>query len=616
MLGLGFNGFNGDMQNMQNVRVAIYNRCSSDKQEESLESQVKQSREIAEKLGWEIVAQYVDLASGTTIDKRTEYQRLYADMEKNKFDVVMVKSLDRLMRSSKDFYLFIDRLTKNNLKLYLYINNEWYDHEKSALLFSILSCMNEQFSVELSKKIKNAHRVRRENLSGWNYSIVPFGLRKIDQKKYELVEEEVHYIRRAVELVLQGESLYHISIRLYKEGLRTRSGDMMRDNVIKSILTSERLYGCVVMNKKQMSWFKKKQVDIPQEEWVYVENALPAVVDKQTWLLVQQKLNERKSAVGNNFFAHQKYPLSGKIHCEKCGGLYHRFMYDKRKHNTVVERVAYWKCIHAYSAPKDLVEIHCTGESLNEEKLLNIIEETSKQYLQGLWKDRKSIIDSMMFILDKALREASSLGDLASLHKELEKLKQKKAVLFNKLMDSVISDEDFKMFNSKLDKDIDAIQLKIGALENKTGGLKRNKDRLEAIRQELVDTDLIEQVKSESIIEFIEMIVVCEDSILEIHWNRDKLFGLMKIPDDMSETDTDDMFISKVEYKGFKKRKEQIQKEKDQIVELIRGGLTKASYSEFGNIIGITKMEVGARIKELFKNGIISRNEAGEFIVL
>ena len=121
---MGMFGFMGTSEMPTNVRVAIYNRCSSDKQEESLESQVKQSREIAEQLGWEIVDQYVDLASGTSIDKRTEYQRLYADMEKNRFDVVMVKSLDRLMRSSKDFYLFIDRLLKNNLKLYLYINNE------------------------------------------------------------------------------------------------------------------------------------------------------------------------------------------------------------------------------------------------------------------------------------------------------------------------------------------------------------------------------------------------------------------------------------------------------------------------------------------------------------
>lgn len=609
---MGMFGFMGTKEMPTNVRVAIYNRCSSDKQEESLESQVKQSREIAESLGWNIVDQYVDLASGTSTDKRTEYQRLYADMEKNRFDVVMVKSLDRLMRSSKTWFEFVDRLHKNDLRLYLYISNEFYERESCDLLYSIMSSMNEQFSKDLSRKIKNAHRVRQEKQTGWNFSNVPFGLKKIDQKTYEIVEEEAYYIRRACDLLLQGESLYHISIRLYKEGLRTRKGDMMRDNVLKSILTSERLYGCVVLHKKEMDFYKKKQIDIDKSNWVYVEDALPAIISKEMWLEVQQKFKENKAS--RNTFVHHKYELSGKIVCGICGGIYHRFMYDRREHNEVVERVAYWKCINAYSVPKG-VDIHCENECLTESKLMELIEETSKKYLAALWEDRNKVIDSMMLVVEKGLKDTSSLGDLASLKKELEKLKQKKEVLFEKLMSGVISDEDFKLFNHKLEQDIDAVQLKIGVLESKTGGLLRNKERLEKIRQTLVETDIIERVQSDSICEFIEKIVVVGDGSLEIHWDKYKLLGVMNMSDD-DNVCADDMFISKVEYKGFKKRKEQISYEKDQIVELIKGGMGKASYSEFGAEIEITKKEVAARIKELVKNGIISRNEAGEFIVL
>lgn len=608
-----FGMFNNENLMPAGVRVAIYNRCSSDKQEESLESQVKQSREIAEKLGWEIIDQYVDLASGTTVDKRTEYQRLYADMGKGKFEVVMVKSLDRLMRSSKDFYLFIDRLTKYNLKLYLYINNEFYDHEKSALLFSIVSCMNEQFSVELSKKIKNAHRVRQEKQTGWNFSNVPYGFKRKDQKTYEIIEEEAYYIRRACKMLLQGESLYHISIKLYKEGLRTRKGKMMSDNVLKSILMSERLYGCVVMNRKQMNFYQKKQIDMPPEEWFFVENALPPIISKETWLLVQQKLVSNKAS--RNTFVHHKYPLSAKIVCGICGGLYHRFQYNRRENNEVIGNASYWKCINAYSVPKG-VDIHCENECLNENKLIELIEETSRTYLAGLWGDRNTVIASMMLVIEKALKETSSLGDLSNLKKDLEKFNKKKEVLFEKLMSGVISDEDFKLFNHKLENDIDDVQLKIGVLESKTGGLLRSKERLENIRQTLVETDIIERVKSESIVDFIEKIVVLGDGRLEIHWEKFKLLGIMKMSDDVDMSKCDDMFISTVQYNGFKKRKEQIQCEKDKIVELIKGGLTKASYSELGAKVGITKRECGARIKELFKNGVISRNEDGEFVIL
>ena len=257
-----------------------------------------------------------------------------------------------------------------------------------------------------------------------------------------------------------------------------------------------------------------------------MEDALPAIISKETWMLVQQKLASNKAS--RNTFVHHKYILSGKIVCGKCGGLYHRFMYNKREHNEIVDRVAYWKCINAYSVPKG-IDIHCENECLTESKLMELIEETSKTYLAGLWEDRNKVIDSMMFVVEKALKDTSSLGDLASLKKELEKLKKKKEVLFEKLMSGVISDDDFKLFNHKLEQDIDAVQLKIGVLESKTGGLMRNKDRLEKIRKTLVESDIIERVKSDSICEFIEQIVVIGDGSLEIHWDKYKLLGIMNI---------------------------------------------------------------------------------------
>ena len=85
------------------LRVGIYNRCST--QEESqvnaLELQAKQSREIAKQLGWMVVYQYIESISGTSTKGRIEYQPMLADLQADKFDVLIIKSLDRLMRSNK-----------------------------------------------------------------------------------------------------------------------------------------------------------------------------------------------------------------------------------------------------------------------------------------------------------------------------------------------------------------------------------------------------------------------------------------------------------------------------------------------------------------------------------
>ena len=104
---------------MRQERVAIYNRCSTEEEAQvnALSIQAAESREKALELGWQIVDQYIESESGTTSEKRREYKRLLADMEGDGFDIVMIKSIDRLMRSAKDWYLFLDRLTQCHKKL-------------------------------------------------------------------------------------------------------------------------------------------------------------------------------------------------------------------------------------------------------------------------------------------------------------------------------------------------------------------------------------------------------------------------------------------------------------------------------------------------------------------
>ena len=91
-----------------------------------MEIQAAESREIVYAKGWTLVDQYIESESGTSIQKRTEYQRLLEDMERDIFDVIMIKSIDRLMRSTMDWYLFIYKLTQYNKKLYMYIDSTFY----------------------------------------------------------------------------------------------------------------------------------------------------------------------------------------------------------------------------------------------------------------------------------------------------------------------------------------------------------------------------------------------------------------------------------------------------------------------------------------------------------
>ena len=118
-----------DILKTPNLRVAIYNRTSTNKEEQNnaLETQKAESQRIAENLGWIVIGHYIEQETATSITDRTEYKRLIHDMSLDKFDVIMVKSQDRIMRNNKDWYELIELLTKYKKGLYFYLDNQVYD---------------------------------------------------------------------------------------------------------------------------------------------------------------------------------------------------------------------------------------------------------------------------------------------------------------------------------------------------------------------------------------------------------------------------------------------------------------------------------------------------------
>ncbi len=77
------------------MKVALYLRVSTDKQE--TENQAVQLREFAAKQGWQIAGEYCDYESGSKSD-RVEFQRMFVDASKRRFDLVLFWALDRLSR--------------------------------------------------------------------------------------------------------------------------------------------------------------------------------------------------------------------------------------------------------------------------------------------------------------------------------------------------------------------------------------------------------------------------------------------------------------------------------------------------------------------------------------
>ena len=119
----------------------------------ALNVQAEESREIARALGWQISMQYIESESGTGSHRRGQYEQLLEDMEADKFDIVMIKSIDRLMRSAREWYLFLDKLTRCKKQLYIYIDHKFYTPEDN-LITGIKAIRSTNLKTILSTRIK------------------------------------------------------------------------------------------------------------------------------------------------------------------------------------------------------------------------------------------------------------------------------------------------------------------------------------------------------------------------------------------------------------------------------------------------------------------------------
>lgn len=100
-------------------RAAIYVRVSTDKQ--TVENQLRELRQIAERRGWQVVEEYRDsgISGAKGRDGRPGLDQMLKDACRRRFDVIMAWAIDRLGRSLIDLLGTIQALEACGVDLYL-----------------------------------------------------------------------------------------------------------------------------------------------------------------------------------------------------------------------------------------------------------------------------------------------------------------------------------------------------------------------------------------------------------------------------------------------------------------------------------------------------------------
>lgn len=234
----------------------------------------------------------MESASGTSRKGRKEYNRLLEDLEKNSFDVVVVKSQDRLMRNTREWYLFADRLNRLEKQLYLYLEQKFYSPE-DALVTGIKAILAEEYSKELSKKMNLAHRARQEKngkpvltSNTYGYQRKPDGTIGIDP--WEAASKKMMY-----ELCAQGLGGKKIAQNLYEKGIRNRKGNPFSGTDIIRMIRNPLNKGTIVMNRRHYDFQSGKLLKIPEEEQKIYPDKIPPIVSEELWEAANQEIDRR-----------------------------------------------------------------------------------------------------------------------------------------------------------------------------------------------------------------------------------------------------------------------------------------------------------------------------------
>ena len=320
------------------LRVAAYCRVSTDHSEQAL-SYASQIRNYTDLIngheGWELVDVYADEAvSGTKTDKREDFNRMLSDCRKGRIDKVLVKSLSRFSRNTKDCLDSLRELMSLGVTVQFEKENIDTETLTTEFLVSVFGALAQQESVSISENGRQSFR-RRMELGQFITTKPPYGYRLKGSGCLEIIPEEAELVRWVFDAYLSGRSVGWIVNDLISRGVRDRKGNVhWTTRQIYYWLSNEKYIGDTLCQKTYKTGFPFTQkINHGEVDQIYVEGSHPAIVSRETFekaqALRQRKKKRRDRPDG-------VYPLSRKMYCEACGeALYRR---------TTRKGTAAWSC--------------------------------------------------------------------------------------------------------------------------------------------------------------------------------------------------------------------------------------------------------------------------------
>ena len=392
----------------QEVRAAIYCRLSKDDDLSGPSASIQNQRELlcryCEEQGWRVAGIFQDDGfTGLNMD-RPDFQKMLGAIERGMFDVILTKDLSRLGRNYLQTGQLIEEFFPKNRVRYIALNDA-VDTNIENDITPFRNILNEMYSRDVSKKVHSSYLTKAKS-GKFTGCLAPFGYKKdpLDKNRLIVDEDTAWIVRKIYDYARNGSGPNRIRRRLEDEeipcpawwnrqkGLRDHITKFERENpergrfvwdftTIKEILSNPVYIGAIASQKVnyrfKIGWMGDKR----REDWIIVEGMHEAIIDRDTYDIVQEKVKSRKRADAWGNFSL----FAGLLKCGQCGST----MNIRRANQKGNDRIYTCSRYNKYG------KAHCTQHRIKYDTLYGIVLEQIRSCAEKALADEQEAADQL-----------------------------------------------------------------------------------------------------------------------------------------------------------------------------------------------------------------------------
>ena len=471
--------------------------------------------------------EYVDDGWSGTNFNRPGFMEMLRDVRSGSINCVIVKDLSRFGRNYIEVGQYLEMVFPMLNVRFISINDNIDSVANPDSLNNAIvpfkNIMNDEYCRDISNKVRSVLTNKRKQ-GKFIGSFASYGYMKDPNDHNHLIvdEEAAPVVRDIFSWFLSGMGVITIAKKLNEQGVLNPSAykrykgmkyhhprqdmndTLWPDSSVKRILRNRLYVGDMVQGKNKTRSYKlKASVNIPEDQWIVVENTHEAIIDRETFDKVQEIFSRSFRTPPH---APRCYVLSGYVRCADCKRAMNRKLISQPYAD-----YGYYVC----STFKKMNQGACTKHTIRSDKLEDAVLATLKAHIAlavsldeaiaslKTGKERTGTSVRLERMLEEKRREVASIEDC-------------KLELYPDWKSGVINREEYEALKIRFDKQIKTLQAEADRINRELDAYRSESPEQNPFLTYFLAHRNIEKLTREVVVELIDMIYVHEGGEITI----------------------------------------------------------------------------------------------------